>query len=63
MIELKDELLPEYDKRIMGMANEAGLILKTGIKIPEVKKSKNTVKKSEEAYKRSHLVFVFKSNN
>jgi len=63
MIELKDELLPEYDKRIMAMANEAGLILKSGIRMPENKKSKNTVKKSEEAYKRSHLVFVFKSNN
>ncbi|ORX50011.1 hypothetical protein BCR36DRAFT_327461 [Piromyces finnis] len=63
MIELKDELLPEYDKKVMGMANEAGLVIKKGIKIPEIKKGKNTVKKSEEVYKRSHLVFVFKSNN
>jgi len=61
MIELKDELLPEYDKKVMGMANEAGLVLKTGIKLPERKNTKNTVKKSEEAYKRSHLVFVFKA--
>jgi len=61
MIELKDELLPEYDKKVMGMANEAGLVLKKGIKLPEVKKGKN-VKKSEDTYKRSHLVFVFKSS-
>jgi len=61
MIELKDELLPEYDKKVMGMANEAGLVLKQGIKIPEIKKGKN-VKKSEDTYKRSHLVFVFKSS-
>jgi len=61
MIELKDELLPEYDKKIMSMANEAGLILKKDVKIPEMKKSRSSTKKSDGIYKRAHLVFVFKS--
>lgn len=61
MIELNDDLLPEYEKKVMGMATDAGLVIKKGIKIPEIKKGKN-VKKSDDIYKRSHLVFVFKSS-